>query len=154
MASENKTKKTTASVPSFLATVKDPERRKDCLTVSRLMKKAANKPGRLWGKSIVGFGDVRIKGASREVDWFLVGFSPRKTNLTIYLGLNLDTMQPQLEKLGRHTRGQGCIYLRSLADVDVKVLEKMITLSVKQMKAAGAKKAGAVSRGSTGAVER
>ena len=83
---------------------------------------------------------MRIKGASREVDCFLVGFSPRKTNLTLYLGINLDSMQPQLEKLGRHTRGMGCLYLRSLADVDLKVVEKMIALTVKQMKAAATKK--------------
>ena len=121
--------------------MKDPERRKDCLTVARLMKKAAGKPGKLWGKSIVGFGDVRIKGKSREVDWFLCGFSPRKGDLTLYMGFNLDTMQPQLEKLGRHKRGLGCLYLRSLADVDVKVLEKMIALAVKQSKAAAAKSA-------------
>lgn len=139
MTAENKTQKTTASVATFLAGVKDPERRKDCLTVSRLMKKAAGKPGKLWGTSIVGFGDVRIKGKSREVDWFLVGFSPRKGDLTLYLGFNLDSMQPQLEKLGRHKRGMGCLYLRSLADVDLKVLEKMITLTVKNMKAVSAK---------------
>ena len=139
MATENKTQKTTASVPGFLAAVKDPERRKDCLTISALMKKATGKPGKLWGTGIVGFGDVRIKGASREVDWFLVGFSPRKTNLTLYLGINLDSMQPQLEKLGRHKRGMGCLYLRSLADVDLKVVEKMIALTVKQMKAAATK---------------
>lgn len=139
MATENKTQKTTASVASFLATVKDPERRKDCLSVSRLMRKATGKPGKMWGTSIVGFGDVRIKGKSREVDWFLVGFSPRKGDLTLYLGFNLDSMQPQLEKLGRHKRGLGCLYLRSLADVDLKVLEKMIALTVRNVKAVAAK---------------
>jgi len=139
MVAENKTQKTTASVARFLAAVKDPERRRDCLTVSRLMKKAAGKPGRMWGTSIVGFGDVRIKGKSREVDWFLVGFSPRKADLTLYLGLSLDSMQQaHLDKLGRHKRGMGCLYLRSLADVDLKVLEKMIALAVKQSKAAAA----------------
>ncbi len=131
MATENKTKKTAASVTDFLATVKDPERRKDCLAVAKMMKKASGKPGRMWGSSIIGFGDVRIKGASREVDWFLVGFSPRKTALTLYLGLSHDSMAPEhLEKLGRHKRGMGCLYLQSLADVDLKVLEKMIAVRV------------------------
>lgn len=139
MATENKTKKTTASVATFLAALKEPQRRSDCQALARLMKKATGKPGRLWGTSIVGFGDVRIKGASREVDWFLVGFSPRKTDLSLYMGFNLDVMQPQLDKLGRHKRGLGCLYLRSLADVDLEVLEKMISLSVKHMKAAAAK---------------
>lgn len=137
MATENKTQKTTGSVTDFLATVKDPERRKDCLAVSKLMKKATGKPGKMWGSSIVGFGDVRIKGKSREVDWFLVGFSPRKAALTLYLGLSQDAMQKaHLDKLGPHKRGMGCLYLQSLADVDLKVLEKMIAVTVKQSKAA------------------
>jgi hypothetical protein len=137
MATENKTQKTTASVTDFLETVKDPERRKDCLTVSKLMKKATGKPAKMWGTSIVGFGDVRIKGKSREVDWFLVGFSPRKAALTLYLGLSHEGMkQEHLDKLGPHKRGMGCLYLQSLEDVDLKVLEKMIAVTVKQSKAA------------------
>lgn len=88
MATENKTQKTKASVAAFLAAVEDPRRRKDCQTVAKLMKKATGKSGAMWGTSIVGFGDVRIRGASREVDWFLVGFSPRKAGLTLYLGFN------------------------------------------------------------------
>lgn len=138
MVTQIKTRKTTASVASFLAAVKDPQRREDCLAVARLMKKAVGKPGKLWGTSTVGFGDVRVKGKSREVDWFLVGFSPRKADLTLYLGFNLDSLQPQLDVLGRHKRGMGCLYLRSLADVDLKVLGKMIALTVKQMKAVAA----------------
>ena len=139
MAKENKTQKTTASVATFLASVKDPERRQDCLKISGLMKKATGKPAKMWGKSIVGFGDILIKSSGREVKWFLVGFSPRKTDLSLYMGFNLDTMQPQLDALGKYKRGMGCLYLRSLEDVDVKVLTKMISLSVKQMKAASAK---------------
>ncbi|MBL8915932.1 MAG: DUF1801 domain-containing protein [Archangium sp.] len=139
MAKENKTQKTTASVADFLASVTPEARRKDCATVSKLMKKAAGKPGKMWGTSIVGFGDVRIKGASREVDWFLVGFSPRKAALTLYLGFSLTQLEPQLKKLGKHKRGGGCLYLNSLDDVDLKVLEKMINQTVKNVKAAGMK---------------
>jgi hypothetical protein len=140
MATENKTQKTTASVTDFLSTVKDPERRKDCLTVSKLMKKATGKPGKMWGTSIVGFGDVVIQGKSREVPWFLVGFSPRKSALTLYMGISQDGMQKEhLAKLGPHKRGMGCLYLQSLEDVDMKVLEKMIATTVKQVKAADAK---------------
>lgn len=139
MATQNKTQKTSASVPSFIAAVKDPERRKDCVTLSRMLKKATGKSGKLWGTNIVGFGDGRFKGASREVDWFLIGFAPRKDNLTLYLGFNLDSMKAELEDLGRHKRGLGCLYLRSLADVDVKVLEKMVVKTVKTMKAAALK---------------
>lgn len=139
MATENKTQKTNASVAEFLASVKDDARRKDCQTVAKLMKKAAGKPGKMWGTSIVGFGDVRIKGASREVDWFLVGFSPRKAALTLYLGFSLTKLEPQLKQLGKHKRGGGCLYLNSLEDVDLKVLEKMIAITVKNVKAAGVK---------------
>lgn len=140
MATENKTRKTTASVSAFLSTVKDPQRRKDCLAVAKLMRQATGKPGKLWGTSIVGFGDVVIHGKSREVPWFLVGFSPRKSALTLYLGISQDGMQQaHLDALGPHKRGLGCLYLQSLADVDVAVLEKMIRHTVKQVKAAGAK---------------
>ena len=137
---ENKTQKTKESVASFLETVKDPERRKDCLTVSKMMKKATGKAGAMWGTSIVGFGDVVIQGKSREVPWFLVGFSPRKTALTLYMGISQDGMnEKDLAKLGPHKRGMGCLYLQSLEDVDMKVLEKMIANTVKQVKAADAK---------------
>jgi hypothetical protein len=140
MATENKTQKTKESVASFLETVKDPERRKDCLTVAKMMKKATGKAGAMWGTSIVGFGDVVIGGKSRQVPWFLVGFSPRKTALTLYMGISQDAMnEKDLAKLGPHKRGMGCLYLQSLEDVDVKVLEKMIANTVKQVKAADAK---------------
>ncbi len=122
---ENKTQKTAASVADFLAKVQDPERRADCKTLAKLMKAATGKPGKLWGTSIVGFGDVIVKGKSREVAWFQVGFSPRKGDLSVYL-MELDPLAAELAKLGKHTRGRGCLYLKRLADVDVKVLEKMI----------------------------
>lgn len=140
MATPNKTQKTTASVTAFLATVKDPQRKKDCLTVSKLMKQATGKPAKLWGSSIVGFGDVVVQGKSLAVPWFLVGFSPRKAALTLYLGVAHDGMlQAHLDALGPHQRGMGCLYLRSLAEVDLKVLEKMIRHTVKQAKAADAR---------------
>jgi hypothetical protein len=123
---ELKTKKNRASVAGFLAGVKDEQRRKDCQAISKLMKAATGEPPKMWGASMVGFGQVRIVGKSREVDWFKVGFSPRKGDLTLYLGLNLDPLQPELEKLGRHKRGKGCLYLRALADVDLEVLRRMI----------------------------
>jgi len=121
-----KTKQNEASVAGFLAGVKDGQRRKDCQVISKLMKAATGEPPKMWGGSIVGFGQVRIVGKSREVDWFKLGFSPRKGDLTLYLGLNLDPLQAELEKLGRHKRGKGCLYLRALDDVDLKVLQRMI----------------------------
>ena len=81
---ENKTKPTTKSVPEFLEQIEDPKRKADCISISALMEKLTNSPPKMWGDSIVGFGDYRYKYTSgREGDWFLAGFSPRKQNLTI-----------------------------------------------------------------------
>lgn len=131
---ELRTKKNIASVAEFLAAVKEEPRRRDCKAVAKMMADATGKRAKMWGSSIVGFGDIRVKGASREVDWFLVGFSPRKSDLTLYLGLNLDPMKAELKKLGRHKRGKGCLYLKSLEEVDLKVLKKMISSTVKRAK--------------------
>ena len=128
---EIKTKKTAASVADFIAAIKDPGRRKDCKTVAAIMAKATGQRSKMWGSSIVGFGDIHVKGASREVDWFPVGFSPRKQALTIYLGLGMGLHTAELKKLGRHKRGLGCLYLRSLDDIDLKVLKTMIVKTVK-----------------------
>ena len=112
------------------------ERRgKACQPISKLMKAATGEPPKMWGGSMVGFGQVRIVGKSREVDWFKLGFSPRKGDLTLYLGLNLDPLQAELGKLGKHKRGKGCLYLRSLDDVDLKVLKRMISKVAKVAKA-------------------
>ena len=123
---ELKTRRNDAIVANFLAGVKDPQRRKDCQAISKLMQAATREPPKMWGGSIVGFGQARYVGKSREVDWFKVGFAPRKGDLTLYLGLDLDPLHAELEKLGRHKRGKGCLYLRSLDDVDLKVLQRMI----------------------------
>ena len=86
----------------------------------------------MWGSSIVGFGNVRYKSPAtdREVDWFKIGFAPRKANLTIYL-INLQRHADALAKLGKHKTGGGCLYINKLADVDIKVLEKIIAATVK-----------------------
>ena len=89
----------------------------------------------MWGASIVGFGSYHYKGASgREGDWFLTGFSPRKQNLTLYLMGGLSEQADLLKKLGRHKTSVGCLYIKKLEDVDIKVLKEIITKSVKAMK--------------------
>ena len=128
---ELKTKRNEASVADFLAGVKDAQRRRDCQAISKLMQAATGEPPQMWGAGIVGFGQARFVGKSREVDWFKVGFSPRKGDLTLYFGLNLDPLQAELTKLGRHKRGKGCLYLRSLDDVDLRVLQRMIVKAAK-----------------------
>jgi hypothetical protein len=127
---ELKTKPTNASVADFLAAVPDEQRREDCWSVAKIMEKATRAKARMWGPSIVGFGDRKYKGASGETDWFIIGFSPRKKSLTLYL-MGLARYKELLEALGKHkTSGGGCLYINRLADVDVDVLQKLIRRSV------------------------
>jgi hypothetical protein len=129
---ELKTKKTKASAEDFLNTIKDEQRRKDCFTVLALMEKATGAKAKMWGGSVVGFGNTLLKYESgRELDWFVCGFSPRKANLTLYgLGTILNNSDLS-KKLGKHKTGKGCLYINSLAEVDKKVLNELIKLSVK-----------------------
>jgi len=133
---ENKTQKTKASVTDFINGVADGSRRKDCRAVLKLMKDATGAPARMWGSNIVGFGDLSYKYASgREGDWFLTGFSPRKDNLTLYLIPDLRAHTARLRKLGKHTTGGSCLYIRRLADVDQGVLKQLIDDGVKAARA-------------------
>src|SRR5688572_2463292 len=101
---ELKTKATTASVDDFLAAIADGERRKDCLAVVKIMKKATGAKPKMWGPSIVGFGDYRYKYESgRELDWFLTGFSPRKKDLTLYIMPGFSRYDDLMKALGRHS---------------------------------------------------
>lgn len=130
-----KTQVNDASVTKFLDSVADEQKRADCFEVVKIMKQVTREEPRMWGTSIVGFGSYHYKGKSgREGDWMLTGFSPRKANLTLYLMGGLDAHADLLKKLGKHTRGGGCLYVKSLADVDKKVLKAMVQASVKRMK--------------------
>lgn len=127
---ELKTKATNDSVEKFIDSISDSRRQKDCRTVLGLMQKATGAKPKMWGASIVGFGDFHYKYASgREGDWFLMGFSPRKQNLTLYF-TNLEPHKDSLAKLGKHKSGMGCLYVNSLADVDMNVLGHMIESTV------------------------
>ena len=129
---ELKTAKTRASVSAFLAGIADASRRRECKAVARLMKEATGASPRMWGDSIVGFGDMRCRYESgREVDWFLAGFSPRKESLSLYLMPNLDAHAALLKKLGKHSTGKSCLYIKRLEDVDRAVLERLIRDGVK-----------------------
>ena len=130
---EVKTKPTTLSVEDFINNIPNEQKRKDSLVLLDLMEKAINEKPKIWGDSIIGFGYVRVKSPSgREVEWFKIGFSPRKTNLTLYLSLNLQTHADALQKLGKHKTGVGCLYINKLEDIDRKVLEGMIKATIKQ----------------------
>lgn len=128
---ENKTKPTDASVEAFIESVPDAQKRKDAHVILELMKKITKEEPKMWGTSLIGFGYelVKSKATGREVDWFRMGFSPRKANLSLYLAGNIHNYDDMLEKLGKHKTGVGCLYINKLADVDMKVLEKMIRQS-------------------------
>lgn len=133
---ELKTKVNEADVNAFID--KQPEDvAADLHTIAGLMKKATGEEPKMWGGSIVGFGKYHYKGASgREGEWFITGFSPRKANLTLYILTGLDKAGPLLEKLGKHSIGKGCLYIKRLSDVDMKILEKLIVTGVKAMEKA------------------
>jgi len=131
---ELKTKVTKASVTTFLNGIKDEARREDCKTLVTMMTKATNAKPVMWGPAIVGFGDYHYKYASgREADWFETGFSPRKAALTLYLMGGKD--EKLMAKLGPNATGVGCLYIKRLDDVDRPTLEKLITTSVKNLRA-------------------
>jgi hypothetical protein len=130
---ELKTKVTSASVDAFIA--EQPEAvAADCRTIIKLMKKATGEEPRMWGASMVGFGRYRYTGKSgREGEWMVTGFSPRKTALSLYILMGFEKEAALMKKLGKHTTGVGCLYIKQLSDVDEKVLEQLIVKGVKAM---------------------
>jgi hypothetical protein len=130
---EIKTKPTANSVDSFIKSIPDEQQRKDSEVILKMMEKATKEKPKMWGSSMIGFGDVRYKSprTGREVDWFKLGFSPRKANLSLHLVIDMKKYADELKKLGKHKTGVGCLYINKLSDVDSKVLEKMITLAAK-----------------------
>jgi hypothetical protein len=132
---ENKTQQTKASVEKFIDSVKDNNIRKDCLTLVKLMKEITKEEPKMWGKSIVGFGNYHYKYASgREGVFFLTGFSPRKLNITIYIMSGFKNYEALINKLGNYKTSVSCLYVKSLDDIDVKILKKLVTESVRYMK--------------------
>lgn len=131
---EQKTRPTELSVESFLDTIADEGVRDDCAALVKLMKKVTGAKPKMWGTSIVGFGQYHYKYESgHEGDSCLTGFSPRKQNITLYVMPGFAEQSDLQPKLGKHKAGKGCIYIKRLTDVDVKVLEKMIDHSVKHL---------------------
>jgi hypothetical protein len=130
---EIKTKETNSSVADFINSIEDEQKRKDSLVLVKLMQAATKEEPKMWGSSIVGFGNVRVKSPAtgREVDWLKIGFSPRKANLSLYLAGNIKAHAESLKKLGKHKTGVGCLYIGKLDDVDMKVLEEMINTTAK-----------------------
>lgn len=124
---ENKTKANSASVTDYFAAIDDDTRRKDCQALAKLMSDATKYPAQMWGTSIVGFGTYHYKYASgHEGDSCLVGFASRKGDISLYGLRAADDAEQLLAKLGRHKSGKGCVYIKTLADVDQTVLAKLL----------------------------
>ena len=132
---ENKTIENKASVSAFLNSIDDPRRRSDAKKVAAIMRRVTGKPPRIWGTSIVGYGKYHYKYASgREGDFMLVGFSPRKQSLAVYIMPGFEEFQALMKKLGKYKTGKSCLNIKNLEDVDLTVLEKLIERSVKAMR--------------------
>ncbi|MCA9383642.1 DUF1801 domain-containing protein [Candidatus Dojkabacteria bacterium] len=133
--SDLKTKKNAASVKAYLDGIIDDQRRKDCIKINKLMEKATGEKGAMWGKSIVGFGTYHYKYASgREGDWMLTGFSSRKQALTLYIMSGFNEYETLLKDLGKFKTGVSCLYIKSLNDINIDILEELIRRSVVHMK--------------------
>ena len=135
---ELKTKVNNASVTDFLNSVADEQKRNDSFEILKMMKQVSKEDAKMWGTSIVGFGSYHYKGASgREGDWMLIGFSPRKQNITLYIMPGFDHYQELMKNLGKYSTGKSCLYIKRLSDVDVNVLKELMTESLKVMKNQG-----------------
>lgn len=132
---ELKTKANDASVQKFLNTIENETRRNDCFAIAEMMKQVTKSDAKMWGSAIVGFGSYHYKYASgHEGDMCIVGFSPRKQNISLYLCGALDQKKSLLEKLGKHKTGVGCLYIKKVRDIDAKILEQIIKESIATIK--------------------
>lgn len=135
---ELKTRANNASVTAFLNGIEDPAVRRDCKALAKLMREATGKKPRMWGSSVVGFGNYRYSNTAGGGEWFLTGFSPRKGNLTMYIMSGFDQHKALMAKLGKYKTGRACLYVKQLEDVNPSVLRQLVKASVKApMGAAG-----------------
>jgi len=129
---EIQTRKTKASVSKFLNAIEDDQKRKDCKAVAAIMQKATRAKPAMWGPAIIGFGtSTYVYPDGREMDWMLIAFSPRKQNITLYLGTGFPEYDSLMEKLGTHSCSKACLYIKRLSDVHVPTLTKLVQASVK-----------------------
>ncbi|MBA4031875.1 MAG: hypothetical protein C0478_13430 [Planctomyces sp.] len=134
----NKTQPTDASVKEYLAAIEDTVRREDCRWLVALMSRLTGHPARMWGPSIVGFDTYHYKYASgREGDICVVGFSSRKSEISIYLSAPGPLQESLLAQLGKHKMGKACLSVKRLSDIDTKILEQLIAASIAEVKRLG-----------------
>lgn len=134
-----KTQPNEESVSGFLKRVEDEAKRQDSFTILNLMQEITGEEPKMWGDSIVGFGTYHYKYASgRTGEWFLTGFSPRVQNLTLYLMSGFDEYDELLGKLGKHSTGKSCLYVKRLENIDLDILKDLVAKSVAHMKTTNA----------------
>ena len=128
-----KTQETSASVDSFIEKLSDATKKSDCYAIIEMMKKATKAEPKMWGSAIIGFGNMRYVSpkTGREVDWLIIGFSPRKANLSLYVKIQADKNPELIKKLGKCKTGGGCLYINKLSDIDAGILQEIINESVK-----------------------
>jgi hypothetical protein len=130
---ELKTKKTELSVDTFLDQISEDQKRSDSFSIRKLMENATKAEAKMWGSSIIGFGDRSLKYSSgRELDWFVMGFSPRKQNFALYISGAVSKQTELLKKLGKYKTGKGCLYINKLSDINIEVLNEIIIAGLSQ----------------------
>ncbi|MBN15570.1 MAG: hypothetical protein CMJ15_10180 [Pelagibacterium sp.] len=135
--SELKTRPTDRKVSQFIDAVEPDQKRQDCWTIVEMMRTVTGAEPVLWGSSIVGFGTYTyVNTTKKPADWPITGFSPRKANLTLYVMPGFSNYESLMARLGKHSMGKSCLYIKKLADIDFDVLEEIIRRSVRDMKAA------------------
>ena len=133
--SDLKTRPNEGDVKAYLNRVESEQKREDSFQILELMRQVTGEEPKMWGDSIIGFGTYQYRYASgREGEWFLVGFSPRKQNLTLYIMSGFDQYDALMEKLGKHKTGKSCLYINKLDDIDQDVLRELVKQSVKHMR--------------------
>lgn len=132
---ELKTRKTNASVAEFIKNIENPAQRADCRKIAAMMRKATGSRPSMWGPSIVGFGSYSYSNtAGKNFEWMLTGFSPRKQATSVYIMSGFERFGALLKRLGRHTTGKSCLYIKRLDDVDENVLRRLVDESVRHMR--------------------
>ena len=132
---ELQTKKTKASVASFLNAIEDDQKRKDCKAVAAIMQKATKAKPAMWGPAIIGFGkSTYVYPNGRTMDWMLAAFAPRKGNITLYVLADYPQRDALLAKLGPHKASGVCLHIKRLSDVHIPTLAKLVAASIKHAK--------------------
>jgi hypothetical protein len=129
-----KTKPNDTPVENFLNSIKEKDKRDDCFVLLELIKKTTKQEPKMWGKSLVGFGNYHYQYTSgRKGDWFVTGFSPRKQNMTVYFSAGFQNLVPLMKSLGNYKTGVGCLYFKKLADINMNVLKEMLKANLKEL---------------------